>query len=96
MILQKIKEHLEIQRIKTATSKDIWATYVIQKILKNEKYKGFTMLQKTFTEDYLTRKRKVNHGERAKYYVKILTLLLYQKIYLIESKKKLNAVKEFS
>lgn len=83
MILQKIKEHLEIQRIKTATSKDIWATYVIQKILKNENYKGCTMFQKTFTEDYLTRKRKVNHGERAKCYVKILTLLLYQNIYLI-------------
>lgn len=83
MILQKIKEHLEIQRIKTATSKDIWATYVIQKILKNENCKGCTMFQKTFTEDYLTRKRKVNHGERAKCYVKILTLLLYQNIYLI-------------
>lgn len=27
------------------------------------------MFQKTFTEDYLTGKRKVNHGERAKYYV---------------------------
>ena len=26
------------------------------------------MFQKTFTEDYLTGKRKVNHGERAKYY----------------------------
>lgn len=69
MTLQQIKEHLEFQQIKTATSKDVWATYVIQKMLKNEKYTGCTMFQKTFTEDYLTGKRKVNHGERAKYYI---------------------------
>ncbi|WP_037373180.1 recombinase family protein [Anaerovorax odorimutans] len=69
MTLQQIKEQLESQQIKTATGKDVWATYVIQKMLKNEKYKGCTMFQKTFTEDYLTGKRKVNHGERAKYYV---------------------------
>ncbi len=68
MTLQQIKEHLESQQIKTATGKDVWATYVIQKMLKNEKYKGCTMFQKTFTEDYLTGKSKVNHGERAKYY----------------------------
>lgn len=69
MTLQQIKEQLESQQIKTATGKEIWATYVIQKMLKNEKYKGCTMFQKTFTEDYLTGKRKVNHGERAKYYI---------------------------
>ncbi len=68
MTLQQIKEHLESRKIKTATGKEIWATYVIQKMLKNEKYKGCTMFQKTYTEDYITGKRKVNHGERAKYY----------------------------
>ena len=69
MTLQQIKEHLESQQIKTAAGKDVWATYVIQKMLKNEKYKGCTMFQKTFTEDYITGKRKVNYGERTKYYV---------------------------
>lgn len=68
MTLQQIKEYIEHQQIKTSTGKELWATYVIQKMLKNEKYKGCTMFQKTFTEDYLTGKRKVNHGERAKYY----------------------------
>ena len=29
------------------------------------------MFQKTFTEDYLTGKTRVNHGERAKYYVEV-------------------------
>lgn len=69
MTLQQIKEHLDSREIKTATGKDVWATYVIQKMLKNEKYKGCTMFQKNFTEDYITGKRKVNHGERTKYYV---------------------------
>lgn len=69
MSLQQIKKHLESQQIKTATGKDTWATYVIQKMLKNEKYKGCSMFQKTFTENYLTGKRKVNHGESTKYYV---------------------------
>lgn len=69
MTLQQIKDYLEDMEIKTATGKNIWSTYVIQKMLKNEKYKGCTVFQKTFTEDYLTGKRKVNHGERAKYYI---------------------------
>jgi len=67
--LQQIKVYLESKKVKTATDKDVWATYVIQKMFKNEKYKGCTMFQKTFTEDYITGKRKVNHGERIKYYV---------------------------
>lgn len=45
----------------------IFLLYVLTQA--NEKYKGCTMFQKTFTEDYLTGKRKVNHGERQKYYV---------------------------
>ncbi|WP_349680767.1 recombinase family protein [Clostridium sp. UBA6640] len=69
MTLQQIKEYLESKKIKTTTGKEVWATYVIQKMLKNEKYKGCTMFQKTFTTDYISGKRKVNHGERAKYYV---------------------------
>lgn len=46
--LQQIKEYLESKNIKTATGKDAWATNVIQKMLKNEKYKGCTMFQKKY------------------------------------------------
>ncbi|MHB8077469.1 recombinase family protein [Desulfosporosinus fructosivorans] len=35
----------------------------------NEKYKGDAMLQKTFTVDFLTKKKKVNEGEIPQYYV---------------------------
>mgnify|MGYP000990063720 FL=1 len=68
--LGQIKAYLESQRIKTVTGKDIWDTKTIQRMLMNEKYKGDTMLQKTFTEDFMTGKKSKNTGQRNKYYVK--------------------------
>lgn len=38
-------------------------------ILSNEKYKGCALLKKTYTVDYLTKKKKVNEGEIPQYYV---------------------------
>lgn len=66
----QIKSYLVSQGIKTITGKDIWDTKTIQKMLKNEKYKGDTMLQKTFTEDFMTGKKSKNIGQRYRYYVK--------------------------
>lgn len=67
--LQQIKEYLEKHKIKTATEKKTWATAVIQKILKNEKYKGDSLLQKTYTEDFITGKKGKNDGQRERYYI---------------------------
>lgn len=67
--LGQIKSYLESQGIKTVTGKEIWDTKTIQKMLKNEKYKGDTMLQKT-TEDFMTGKKSKNIGQRNRYYVK--------------------------
>ena len=66
----QIKKHLEESGIKTVTGKKVWSANVIQQMLKNEKYKGDMMLQKTFTEDYLNGIRKKNVGQRTRYYVK--------------------------
>ncbi len=68
--LGQIKNYLESQRIKTVTGKDGWNAKTIRDMLKNEKYKGDTMLQKTFTEDFMTGKKSRNNGQRNKYYVK--------------------------
>jgi len=35
----------------------------------NEKYKGDAILQKSYTADFLTKKRVVNNGEIQKFYV---------------------------
>jgi site-specific DNA recombinase len=38
-------------------------------MLSNEKYKGDALLQKTYTVDFLTKKRVENNGEVPQYYV---------------------------
>lgn len=83
--LQKIKEYLEDHQIKTATGKDAWATAVIQKILKNEKFKGDSLLQKTYTEDFITSRKSKNVGQREHYYITnshpaIITAKVFDKV----------------
>lgn len=46
-----------------------WYDSTVDKILKNEKYMGDSLLQKTFTVDFLTKKRVKNTGHAAQYYV---------------------------
>jgi site-specific DNA recombinase len=58
--LGQIKAYLESQGIKTVTGKEIWDTKTIQRMLMNEKYKGDTMLQKTFSEDFMIGKVKIS------------------------------------
>ncbi len=41
-----------------------------QKMLMNEKYKGDTMLQKTYTEDFMTGRKVRNVGQSNRYYVR--------------------------
>ncbi len=38
-------------------------------VLSNEKYKGDALLQKVYTTDFLTKKKKKNEGEVPQYYV---------------------------
>jgi DNA invertase Pin-like site-specific DNA recombinase len=46
-----------------------WYESSIRKMLSNEKYKGDALLQKTYTVDFLTKKRLENKGEVPQYYV---------------------------
>ena len=46
-----------------------WQSSTVLSILTNEKYKGAALLQKSFTVDFLTKKKKVNEGEVPQYYV---------------------------
>lgn len=48
----------------------VWSPGSVRKILTNEKYKGDEMLGKTYVADYLTKRVKVNHGERERAYVR--------------------------
>ena len=46
-----------------------WYEGSIRKMLTNEKYKGDALLQKTYTVDFLSKKRADNNGEVPQYYV---------------------------
>ena len=46
-----------------------WWQGTIRSILTNEKYKGDALMQKYYTEDFLTKKQVVNRGSLPQYYV---------------------------
>lgn len=64
-----IAKYLTEHNIPTPRDKNIWRSTTVESILKNEKYKGAALLQKTFTTDFLTKKKKTNEGEIPQYYV---------------------------
>lgn len=64
-----ICKELDAQGIKTPGEKKKWQRSTVISILTNEKYKGDALLQKSFTVDFLTKKKKVNEGEIPQYYV---------------------------
>ncbi len=64
-----ISKYLTTIKIPTPAGKKVWCESTIRSILKNEKYKGDAMLQKSFTVDFLTKKKKINEGEIPQYYV---------------------------
>lgn len=47
-----------------------WRTESVKGILRNEKYCGDVIMQKTITIDYLTHKTKKNEGELDQYYIR--------------------------
>ena len=69
MTAYAIAAQLTAEGIPTPGGKQRWRSTTINSILTNEKYKGDALLQKGFTVDFLTHKRKVNEGEVQQYYV---------------------------
>jgi site-specific DNA recombinase len=64
-----IAKELTRKGIPTVRGKSTWRQTTIMSILSNEKYAGNAILQKTYTPDFLSKKRIVNRGEVPKYYV---------------------------
>jgi len=64
-----IAKALTERKIPTPTGKEKWHQSTIKSILTNEKYKGSALLQKSFTTDFLTKKKKINEGEVPQYYI---------------------------
>lgn len=67
-ILQIAKE-LEADGIKTVTGLDHWHPGTINNMLSNEKFCGDVCMQKTYTIDFLTKKKVKNEGYAPQYYI---------------------------
>lgn len=59
---------MELNR-RTALGSEKWNSGIVRNILRNEKYAGDALLQKTYTVDCISHKVVKNHGERPMYLV---------------------------
>ena len=64
-----IAQQLTEEGIPTPGGRKNWSKKTVESILTNEKYKGDALLQKVYTTDFLTKKKKKNEGEVPQYYV---------------------------
>ncbi len=67
--LIEIARGLMAEHILTSAGKTKWRPDALAKMLQNEKYMGDALLQKTYTIDFLTKKRVKNDGLVPQYYV---------------------------
>lgn len=66
---QKIAKGLKRDGILTSRGNPNWHDTSIRRILENEKYMGDALLQKTYTVDFLNKKRVKNTGIMPQYYI---------------------------
>lgn len=69
MSMHAICKTLTEEGIPSPGGKKQWYIGAVKSILTNEKYRGDALLQKSFTVDFLTKKKKINEGELPQYYV---------------------------
>lgn len=67
--LPQIKQELEAEHILTTHGLLRWSHQGIRNILRNEKYIGDALLQKTYITDCISKRVKQNRGELPMYYV---------------------------
>ena len=67
----EIAEALMANHIPTVTELDKWSNLAIYNILKDEKYKGEIIMQKTYTVDCFSHKFRKYKGEKPKYWLKM-------------------------
>ncbi len=70
MSLRQIADTLNSKEIKTKHKNTAWTPETVKGILKNEKYSGDAILQKTYVTDCITKTTRKNNGELPMYIVK--------------------------
>lgn len=69
MTTNQIAKQLTAEGIKNGANRTRWHASNVTQILRNEKYIGDALLQKTYTVDFLSKKRIKNDGRVPQYYV---------------------------
>lgn len=64
-----IKRIFENEGVKNWDGGTKWQSTTLASMLENEKYKGDVILQKSYTTDFLSKKRVMNNGEIQKFYI---------------------------
>ena len=93
-----IKRILEREEVKNWNGTTKWHAKTIQSMLQNEKYKGDAILQKSYTVDFLTKKRVKNEGHIQQYYIEenheaIIDPLIWEAVQL-EYDRRSNYIEE--
>lgn len=73
----------------------IWTAWSIRRILKNEKYCGDLLLQKSYRENHITKRKMPNHGELPQYYVEEAHEAIIDKGAFILAQELLREKKEY-
>lgn len=92
-----IAKKLNAEHIPTVRGYGDWREGGIYRILHNEKYTGDMILQKTYAEDFRTKKRVVNRGEKRKYFVEnsheaIISKEIFEQVQ-VEAERRKNKIK---
>ena len=99
---RQIADELNLKGCRTASNKGKWNISSVLSILKNEKYKGEAILQKTYTVDFLTHETRKNNGELPQYHVKnsheaIIPIEEWEMVQIeLERRNKLNGKYSFT
>ncbi|MBQ6678493.1 MAG: recombinase family protein [Lachnospiraceae bacterium] len=64
---REIADSLTASGVPTIKGGEAWLPQTVKNILKNEKYVGDVLMQKTFTVDPFEHKKRINRGERPQY-----------------------------
>ena len=93
-----IKRILEKEEVKNWNGTTKWHAKTIQSMLQNEKYKGDAILQKSYTVDFLTKKRAKNEGHIQQYHIEenheaIIDPLIWEAVQL-EYDRRSNYIEE--
>ena len=65
--VREIAENLSAAKIPTEKGKEVWNSETVRNILRNEKYCGDVLMQKTFTLDCFSHKSVKNRGQKPQY-----------------------------